>query len=178
MGEYAQTGFPAFEEYVNSYLGGGNGTNVSGLNRSGEALRLKLATPLNVSELLLSASKQILDAEMSVAETEVAAASGVEEQMNTYKETMVKDASEQVNFVRGNVNGAVKRANALVDETLRLENAVDLITTYIVGADYSELDDLDEGENSGEGGSDTSGAAGGGDGASIKKKKRKNIQSL
>ena len=50
---------------------------------------------------------------------------------------MVKDASEQVNFVRGNVNGAVKRANALVDETLRLENAVDLITTYIVGADYS-----------------------------------------
>ena len=173
MGEYAQTGFPAFEEYVNSYLGGGNGTNVGGLNRSGEALRLKLATPLNVSELLLSASKQILDAEMSVAETEVAAASGVEEQMNTYKETMVKDASEQVNFVRGNVNGAVKRANALVDETLRLENAVDLITTYIVGADYSELDDLDEGENSGEGGSDTSGAAGGGDGASIKKKKKK-----
>ena len=46
----------------------------------------------------------------------------------------------------------------LVDETLRLENAVDLITTYIVGADYSELDDLDEGENSGEGDSDTSGA--------------------
>ena len=69
MGEYAQTGFPAFEEYVNSYLGGGNGTNVGGLNRSGEALRLKLATPLNVSELLLSASKQILDAEMSVADT-------------------------------------------------------------------------------------------------------------
>ncbi|CAL6335354.1 unnamed protein product [Bathycoccus prasinos] len=132
MKEYAETGFPAFEEYVNSYLGGGSGNNKSGENRSGEALRLKLATPLNVSELLLSASKQILDAEMSVAETEVAAASGVDEQMNAYKETMVKDASEQVNFVRANVNGAVKRANALVDETLRLENALDLITTYIV----------------------------------------------
>ena len=169
MKEYAETGFPAFEEYVNSYLGGGSGNNKSGENRSGEALRLKLATPLNVSELLLSASKQILDAEMSVAETEVAAASGVDEQMNAYKETMVKDASEQVNFVRANVNGAVKRANALVDETLRLENALDLITTYIVGADYSELDDLDVASNSS---GDSADAASGGEGNRKKRKKK------
>ena len=169
MNEYAETGFPAFEEYVNSYLGGGSGNNKSGENRSGEALRLKLATPLNVSELLLSASKQILDAEMSVAETEVAAASGVDEQMNAYKETMVKDASEQVNFVRANVNGAVKRANALVDETLRLENALDLITTYIVGADYSELDDLDVASNSS---GDSADAASGGEGNRKKRKKK------
>ncbi|CAL6324320.1 unnamed protein product [Bathycoccus prasinos] len=169
MKEYAETGFPAFEEYVNSYLGGGSGNNKSGENRSGEALRLKLATPLNVSELLLSASKQILDAEMSVAETEVAAASGVDEQMNAYKETMVKDASKQVNFVRANVNGAVKRANALVDETLRLENALDLITTYIVGADYSELDDLDVASNSS---GDSADAASGGEGNRKKRKKK------
>ena len=169
MKEYAETGFPAFEEYVNSYLGGGSSNNKSGENRSGEALRLKLATPLNVSELLLSASKQILDAEMSVAETEVAAASGVDEQMNAYKETMVKDASEQVNFVRANVNGAVKRANALVDETLRLENALDLITTYIVGADYSELDDLDVASNSS---GDSADAASGGEGNRKKRKKK------
>ena len=169
MKEYAETGFPAFEEYVNSYLGGGSSNNISGENRSGEALRLKLATPLNVSELLLSASKQILDAEMSVAETEVAAASGVDEQMNAYKETMVKDASEQVNFVRANVNGAVKRANALVDETLRLENALDLITTYIVGADYSELDDLDVASNSS---GDSADAASGGEGNRKKRKKK------
>ena len=169
MKEYAETGFPAFEEYVNSYLGGGSGNNKSGENRSGEALRLKLATPLNVSELLLSASKQILDAERSVAETEVAAASGVDEQMNAYKETMVKDASEQVNFVRANVNGAVKRANALVDETLRLENALDLITTYIVGADYSELDDLDVASNSS---GDSADAASGGEGNRKKRKKK------
>ena len=169
MKEYAETGFPAFEEYVNSYLGGGSGNNKSGENRSGEALRLKLATPLNVSELLLSASKQILDAEMSVAESEVAAASGVDEQMNAYKETMVKDASEQVNFVRANVNGAVKRANALVDETLRLENALDLITTYIVGADYSELDDLDVASNSS---GDSADAASGGEGNRKKRKKK------
>ena len=169
MKEYAETGFPAFEEYVNSYLGGGSGNNKSGENRSGEALRLKLATPLNVSELLLSASKQILDAEMSVADTEVAAASGVDEQMNAYKETMVKDASEQVNFVRANVNGAVKRANALVDETLRLENALDLITTYIVGADYSELDDLDVASNSS---GDSADAASGGEGNRKKRKKK------
>ena len=169
MKEYAETGFPAFEEYVNSYLGGGSGNNKSGENRSGEALRLKLATPLNVSELLLSASKQILDAEMSVAETEVAAASGVDEQMNAYKETMVKDASEQVNFVRANVNGAVKRANALVDETLRLENALDLITTYIVGADYSELDDLDVASNSS---GDSADAASDGEGNRKKRKKK------
>ena len=169
MKEYAETGFPAFEEYVNSYLGGGSCNNKSGENRSGEALRLKLATPLNVSELLLSASKQILDAEMSVAETEVAAASGVDEQMNAYKETMVKDASEQVNFVRANVNGAVKRANALVDETLRLENALDLITTYIVGADYSELDDLDVASNSS---GDSADAASGGEGNRKKRKKK------
>ena len=169
MKEYAETGFPAFEEYVNSYLGGSSSNNKSGENRSGEALRLKLATPLNVSELLLSASKQILDAEMSVAETEVAAASGVDEQMNAYKETMVKDASEQVNFVRANVNGAVKRANALVDETLRLENALDLITTYIVGADYSELDDLDVASNSS---GDSADAASGGEGNRKKRKKK------
>ena len=169
MKEYAETGFPAFEEYVNSYLGGSSSNNKSGENRSGEALRLKLATPLNVSELLLSASKQILDAEMSVAETEVAAASGVDEQMNAYKETMVKDASEQVNFVRANVNGAVKRANALVDETLRLENALDLITTYIVGADYSELDDLDVASNSSGDSADT---ASGGEGNRKKRKKK------
>ena len=35
MNEYAETGFPAFEEYVNSYLGGGSGNNKSGENRSG-----------------------------------------------------------------------------------------------------------------------------------------------
>ena len=70
MNEYAETGFPAFEEHVNSYLGGGSSNNKSEENKA--TLRLKLATPLNVSELLLSASKQILDAEMSVAETEVA----------------------------------------------------------------------------------------------------------
>ena len=143
---YAQTGFPEFEEYVNSYLGGGR---AGATNRSGEALRLKLATPLNVSQLLLSASRQILDAEFSVAKSEVISASSVGEQMKTYKETMLKDASEQVNFVRANINGAVKRANALVDETLRLENAAELFSTYIIGADYSELDVSDDFEAEG-----------------------------
>ena len=61
----------------------------------GEALRLKLSTPLNVSELLLNAAEQILEGEDEEAKSEVAMATGVTSQMESYRQEMITDAATQ-----------------------------------------------------------------------------------
>ena len=67
----ADSGFDELEEYVLSFLGGGgtNGTSKTG-SRSGEGMRLKLNTPLQVSELLFNAAEDILDKERASASAE------------------------------------------------------------------------------------------------------------
>ena len=70
-----------------SFLGGSG-------ERAGEALRLKLSTPLNVSELLLNAAEQILLGEEQAAE-ELSMAVGVKDQLEGYRVEMIADAAAQ-----------------------------------------------------------------------------------
>ena len=86
--EFISSRFGEFEDYVMSFLGGSGA-------RAGEALRLKLSTPLNVSELLLNAAEEILEGEDDEAKSEVAIAAGVKTQMDNYKAEMIADAATQ-----------------------------------------------------------------------------------
>jgi len=128
--EFISSRFGAFEDYVVSFLGGSGA-------RAGEALRLKLSTPLNVSELLLNAAEEILEGEDDEAKSEVAIAAGVKTQMDNYKAEMIADAATQRAAAREVVSSAVKRAENIVDESLRLSNAASLFSTYILGSGSS-----------------------------------------
>mmetsp|Transcript_9173 Transcript_9173/g.30238 ORF Transcript_9173/g.30238 Transcript_9173/m.30238 type:complete len:882 (-) Transcript_9173:83-2728(-) len=125
--EFISSRFGEFEDYVMSFLGGSGA-------RAGEALRLKLSTPLNVSELLLNAAEEILEGEDDEAKSEVAIAAGVKTQMDNYKAEMIADAATQRAAAREVVSSAVKRAENIVDESLRLSNAASLFSTYILGS--------------------------------------------
>jgi small GTP-binding protein len=129
---FIQSGFGKFEDYVMSFLGGTG-------ERAGEALRLKLSTPLNVGELLLTAAEQILDEEDDQAKSEVAIATGVKTQMDNYKAEMIADAATQRAAARDVVASAVKRAEAIVDSSLRLSNAASLFSTYILGSGPGDI---------------------------------------
>jgi small GTP-binding protein len=128
--EFISSRFGAFEDYVVSFLGGSGA-------RAGEALQLKLSTPLNVSELLLNAAEEILEGEDDEAKSEVAIAAGVKTQMDNYKAEMIADAATQRAAAREVVSSAVKRAENIVDESLRLSNAASLFSTYILGSGSS-----------------------------------------
>jgi len=129
---FLQSGFGKFEDYVMSFLGGTG-------ERAGEALRLKLSTPLNVGELLLNAAEQILDEEDDQAKSEVTIAAGVKTQMDNYKAEMIADAATQRAAARDVVASAVKRAEAIVDSSLRLSNAASLFSTYILGSGPGDI---------------------------------------
>ena len=131
--EFIESGFGEFEEYVMSFLGGSG-------ERAGEALRLKLSTPLNVSELLLNAAEQILLGEDDAATEELSMAVGVKDQLEGYRVEMIADAAAQRKAARQVVDTVVKRAGAIVDDTLRVSNAVSLFTTYVLGSDASGVE--------------------------------------
>jgi hypothetical protein len=59
-------------------------------SRSGEGLRLKLGTPLQVGTLLFNAAEEILSGERAAAGGEVAAASGVKGAMDSYRAAMAR----------------------------------------------------------------------------------------
>lgn len=130
--EFVESGFATFEEYVMSFL------NSSG-ERANEALRLKLSTPLNVSDLLLKAAEQILETEDDEARSEVAIATGVKTQMEDYKKEMFADSKAQQEAARSVVQAAIKRAERIVDDSLRLSNALALFNTYILGTGSSSV---------------------------------------
>ena len=130
---FVESGFGKFEDYVMSFLGGSG-------ERAGEALRLKLSTPLNVSELLLNAAEQILEGEDEESKSEVAMATGVTSQMESYRQEMITDAAAQRAAAREVVQAAAKRAEKIVDESLRLSNAASLFSTYILGSGPSSVE--------------------------------------
>lgn len=131
--EFIESGFAEFEEYVMSFLGGSG-------ERAGEALRLKLSTPLNVSDLLLNAAEQILLSEDDAATEELSMAVGVKDQMEGYRVEMTADAAAQRKAARQVVETVVKRAEAIVDDNLRVSNAASLFTTYVLGSDASGVE--------------------------------------
>ena len=129
-GSLQDTGFVELEDYVLSFLGGGGG---KGGSRGGEGMRLKLNTPLQVSELLFAAAEEILAAERKAAAAEVAAATGVGDAMEAYADAMSEDFGAQLDAVRQCVLRSVARCDELLDSTLRLTNAAELFATYVLG---------------------------------------------
>jgi small GTP-binding protein len=127
----SETGFDELEDYVLSFLGGGG--SEKGGSRSGEGMRLKLDTPLQVSQLLFTAAEQILATERASASKEVQAATGVGKAMERYADAMIDDFGTQLTAVRACVLRSVSRCDELLDSTLRLTNGVELFTTYVLG---------------------------------------------
>ena len=124
------TGFSELEDYVLSFLGGGTGV---GGSRGGEGMRLKLNTPLQVSEQLLAAAEDILAAERRAAGEEAKAATGVGDAMEAYADAMSEDFGAQLDAVRQCVLRSVARCDEVLDSTLRLTNAAELFATYVLG---------------------------------------------
>ena len=125
----SEPSFAALEDYILSFLGAGD---KSGKN-SGEGLRLKLGTPLQVGTMLFGAAEEILAAERAEALEELGQAEGVDSAMDKYREAMEADFGAQLQAVRDSVMGAVGRCDDLLDSTLRLTNGADLFTTYVLG---------------------------------------------
>ena len=124
------TGFTELEDYVLSFLGGGGG---GGGSRGGEGMRLKLNTPLQVSEQLFAAAEEILAAERRAAGEETKAATGVGDAMEAYADAMSEDFGAQLDAVRQCVLRSVARCDDVLDSTLRLTNAAELFTSYVLG---------------------------------------------
>ena len=121
--------FARLEDYILSFLGAGD---KKGKN-SGEGLRLKLGTPLQVGTMLFGAAEEILAQERAEAAEELQQAEGVDAAMEKYRAAMEADFGAQVQAVRTAVNGAVGRCDDLLDATLRLTNGADLFVTYVLG---------------------------------------------
>ena len=129
----APSGFDALEDYVLSFLGGSSSSSSTASDRGGEGMRLKLGTPLQVATLLFDAAEGILASERRVAVAELDAATGVATAMEGYEAAMRADFAAQLDAVRACVLRATDRADDLLDDTLRLSNAADLFTTYVLG---------------------------------------------
>ena len=126
-----ETGFVELEDHVLSFLGGGRPGG--GGSRGGEGMRLKLNTPLQVSDLLFAAAEEILASERKAAESEVSAATGVGDAMEAYADAMSEDFGAQLDAVRQCVLRSVARCDDVLDSTLRLTNAAELFTAYVLG---------------------------------------------
>ena len=111
------SGFDALEAFVSRFLGGeGDALH------PGEALRLKLLTPLSLAAALLDAAGRCLDAQAGVAAAELAGVAAVRRQLGAYQADMAKDGAIQRARVRDAVRAASQRAERFVDAQLRLQN--------------------------------------------------------
>jgi thiamine monophosphate synthase/GTP-binding protein EngB required for normal cell division len=111
------SGFDALEAFVSRFLGGeGDALH------PGEALRLKLLTPLSLAAALLDAAGRCLDAQAGVAAAELAGVAAVRRQLGAYQTDMAKDGAIQRARVRDAVRAASQRAERFVDAQLRLQN--------------------------------------------------------
>jgi len=88
----------------------------------GEALRLKLLTPLSLAAALLDAAQRALQAQQEAAQAERKAAQAVQRQMEAFRAAMEKDALIQRGRVRDLVRAAAGRGERFVDSQLRLQN--------------------------------------------------------
>ena len=110
------SGFDALEGFVSRFLGGEDAPH------PGEALRLKLLTPLSLAAALLDAAGRCLDAQAGVAAAELAGVAAVRRQLAAYQTDMAKDAAIQRSRVRDLVRATSQRAERFVDAQLRLQN--------------------------------------------------------
>jgi hypothetical protein len=137
-GEWVLSAFGEAEDWVFGFLSGGVGAD------GGEALRLKLNTPLSVATALTSSALRQLEDQLTGAMQEVEAAETVQMQVEAFREDMAKDAVLQRRRVQRIITGAASRAEALIDRVLRLSNAGQLSgylfgdkTAAVIGLSYS-----------------------------------------
>jgi len=124
--EWMDSGFGAAEEWITSFLAGSG-------DSAGEAMRLKLNTPLAVATALLESCARSLEADSLAAQAEVEAAATARAQSLSFRLEMVKDSGVQQRRVGRLVEGATLRAEALIDRILRLANAGQL-AAYLTGS--------------------------------------------
>jgi GTP-binding protein EngB required for normal cell division len=120
--DWRASGFGELEAFIARFLGGDADAGVPG-----EALRLKLATPLSLGAALLEAASRALAAQADAAAAERAAAGAVRRQMDAFRGAMEKDALIQRARVRELVRAAAGRGERFVDAQLRLQNAQRLL---------------------------------------------------
>jgi thiamine monophosphate synthase/GTP-binding protein EngB required for normal cell division len=120
--DWRASGFGELEGFIARFLGGDADAGVPG-----EALRLKLATPLSLGAALLEAASRALAAQADAAAAERAAAGAVRRQMDAFRSAMEKDALIQRARVRELVRAAAGRGERFVDAQLRLQNAQRLL---------------------------------------------------
>eukprot|EP00884_Botryococcus_braunii_P002009 jgi/Botrbrau1/11809/Bobra.0224s0012.1 len=121
---WQESKFGSLERFMIDFLAGGAGGS--------ESMRLKLQTPLFVGSALLDAARKQLEADLSLAQQEAAAVALVAQQLKDFRKAMEADSAAQRSEGRSIVAAAVKRAQALVDQTLQVSN-LDALRTYLLG---------------------------------------------
>ncbi|KAK9847358.1 hypothetical protein WJX84_004848 [Apatococcus fuscideae] len=117
--------FSALEGFISDYLAGGAS--------AGEGVRLKLQTPLFVSEALLdTAQKQLADL-LATAEEEYQSVAAVEGQLAEFKQSLQMESQQRQQQAQQLVTDAQQKAVALVDSALQLGNRESLIS-YLFGS--------------------------------------------
>ncbi|KAG7669644.1 hypothetical protein Ndes2437B_g05823 [Nannochloris sp. 'desiccata'] len=124
--------FEGLEGYVRDFLLG------TGVESSGESVRLKLKTPLSVAEALLEAAVSALEAEAEVARADASSIGLVRSQLDNFKNSMGKEGQLQRDEVSKKLSGIANRAAAVIDATLTLSNW-DSLSRYILGSKNSSV---------------------------------------
>ena len=127
---YTASNFDAVEALLKSYVSADS-------SRAAEAARLKLTTPLNVSNALLTAAGASVAELRMRAEAEVNALSSVQAQVAGFEEDMKKDAMMQKGRVSDAIRRAVERGGGYFDRVIRLSNYGQVIK-YALGGDGEE----------------------------------------
>jgi len=127
---YTASNFDAVEALLKSYVSADS-------SRAAEAARLKLTTPLNVSNALLTAAGASVAELRMRAQAEVNALSSVQAQVAGFEEDMKKDAMMQKGRVSDAIRRAVERGGGYFDRVLRLSNYGQVIK-YALGGDGEE----------------------------------------
>jgi GTP-binding protein EngB required for normal cell division len=116
---WEESGFAQLEAWIATFLAG----DAAAGERAGEALRLKLLTPLQLASALLDAAQRGLQARCDASQAEAQAVQAVRRQLAAFEQDMRRDAEVQRGRVRETLRAQQKRAQRFVDDTLRLQSA-------------------------------------------------------
>eukprot|EP00891_Asterochloris_glomerata_P004560 jgi/Astpho2/4560/Aster-00142 len=129
--------FAGLEQFIYNYLTGGES--------AGERVRLKLQTPLYVTDALLEAAEKQMSEELEGAEQEQASiqqAPQLEQAsiqqvlaqlLPQFRRDMQQDSTVQAGAAKRTVTAAAKRAGQFVDRTLQLSN-LRTLSAYLLGS--------------------------------------------
>jgi len=120
---WARSQFGALEDYVYATLGSG-----------GDALQLKLGTPLALAQALVDNLEGRLAAQIAAAEAEIAAVHTVRGQLDSFEATMAKDSAIQQAEAAKVLESFVGRAEGFIDNTMAVGNSA-TVASYVAAGD-------------------------------------------